>query len=68
MTAPHMLEHADQADAFAEMCEAIEQGDLATAKSLAKEYDVPLSLVWAPEDDYLDPTPGSEHTRSGSRR
>ena len=52
---PPLPEPGDRASAFADMCEAIERGDLATAKSLAHDYRIPLEQVWAPEDDFLDP-------------
>ena len=44
----------DAALAYADMAEAVEDGYLATATSLAEEYGIPLDLVWSPADDYLD--------------
>ena len=51
---PDATDPTDTATAFAAMCEAIEIGDLATAESLAEDFAIPLHLVWAPEDDFLD--------------
>ena len=47
----------DIATAYAEMCEAVEVGDLQSAISLGKEFGIPLDMVWAPEDDFLEPRP-----------
>lgn len=49
-------EPTDRATAFAEMCEAVDQGDLESAISIAEEFELPLDLAWAPEDDYIVPT------------
>jgi len=43
--------------AFADMCEAVEDGDLSSAQLLAEQYAIPLAWVWAPEDDFLEPNP-----------
>ena len=57
----------DVASAFAAMCDAVDDGDLATAISLSEEFAIPLDAVWAPEDDYLEPTASTGHVNPDTR-
>ena len=45
----------DRALAWYDLYDAVEVGHIDTAKMLAKEYDLPLEHVWAPEDDGAEP-------------
>ena len=54
MSMPH--DPTDPATAFAAMCEAVDHGDLESAITLAEEFTIPLDLVWAPEDDFIEPS------------
>ena len=44
-------DNIDRALAFCEVHECVEQGDATRAAALSRDYALPLSRVWAPEDD-----------------